>query len=154
MNDADEDAIDLRELPRDITDRAIGRWHDAAREQAEACRLAEEHVEYENWTDLTTTAEIAARVFLINAILAYDPEYSGTRRRKAECRRWKPRGVRSHGKLYITAPDEDRDEGMDGIPEDLDGPIIMQLFEVDESRIIDVEWGGYIDKAEGGKLPS
>jgi hypothetical protein len=139
-----DDESDRAELPRDIADRAIARWKEAVAESAEAYRLAEGHRGLESWTDLTTIAAINASRVLIRAILAYDPAYATARRHKAEKRRWTPRGIRSQDKLYITFPDPDRDDGRDGIPEDLDGPDLMQLIVVDAASIIDVERGGYL----------
>ena len=146
-----EAAEDRRELPRDIADRAIARYVEAVRERAEAYRLASGHDEYEPWTDLTTLAAIEAERMLILAILTCDADYCGPRSYKADRRRWEPRGIRSQGRLYITAPNPDRDEGRDGIPENLDGPMLMQLVVVEESRIVDVERAGYLEPGNRGE---
>ena len=131
--------LELRELARDVVERAIARYDETAARAKRSGELSDLDPRLERWHEFEVRASLDAQTELLRTVLMTDPsrEYRGgpclEKYRRPAC------GVASGDRLFLAIPDPYRDDT------DVDGrsfgPDLMLLVVMDRSAIRDADGG-------------
>ena len=128
-----EDLEDAKHLPWHTIDRAIARYHETQAEADRAGALAGLDNVLEPWFELVTEAMLDARQHLVKVIIATSPTFARNSVGWCEQIRWPVRGIRSNDRVYLVAPEPNRE----GDPGRIGGPRLMHLIEFPADAIAD-----------------
>ncbi len=126
-----EDLEEARDLPWSTLDRLIARFEESRTNAARAEQLGELDRRLQPWVELAISEAIEARFALTRGIIATNP---GFERLVQNCERfrWPTRAIQSGDRIYLVAPDPDRE----GEPGGYDETPLMKLVDFEVGSIL------------------